>query len=47
MGQSMLQVRELKAARDQEQEASRKTIEELKMKLLREKTQEMTVCIYP
>jgi chromosome segregation ATPase len=36
-------VRDLKAAREREQEAARETIEELKMKQQREKAQEMTV----
>jgi hypothetical protein len=41
----LLKVRDLKAAREREQEAAKETIEELKMKQQREKTQEMTVCL--
>lgn len=44
MNDILLQVRDLKAAREREQETARETIEELKMKQHREKTQEMAVC---
>ena len=43
---ALLQVRDVKAAQDRVEEASRENIEALKIKHQREKAQEMTVSVY-